>query len=69
MLYDNLEKGQQYILKCKEKDLTHNLREFYKHNTELPISQSCNIFGNGQYFYMMFIQGNDDLDLQGEILK
>lgn len=69
MLYDNLEKRQQYILKCKEKDLTHNLREFYKHNTELPIAAGCNIFGNGRRFYMMFIQGDDALNLRGEILK
>lgn len=69
MLYDNLEYKQQYILKCKEKDLTHNLREFYKNNTELPISQGANIFGNGEYFYMMFVQGDKPLDLQGEILE
>ena len=69
MLFDNLEYKQQYILKCKEKDLTHNLREFYKHNTELPVAMGANIFGNGDYFYMMFVQGDKPLDLQGEILE
>ena len=58
MLFDNLEKGQQYILKCKEKDLTHNMREFYKHDTILPVASGPNVFSKGKYFYSKG-EGND----------
>lgn len=64
-----LENKEIYILKCKEKDLTHNMREMYKHKTVLPIATSTNIFSNGEYFYIAFIQGEKHMDLHGEILK
>ena len=69
MIYENLIHGIPYILKCKEKDLTHNLQEFYKYNVEAPLSEEdqC-VFSNGEYFYMMFIYNGEDLDLHGEIL-
>ena len=65
MIYKNLLHGTLYILKCKEKDLTHNLRQFYKYNVEAPLSEEAqNIFNSNDYFYMMFVYNGEDLDLQ-----
>lgn len=43
------------ILKCKEKDLTHNVSIAHSKELEMPCTAS-NIFSKGRYFYMMFYE-------------
>lgn len=57
------------IIKCKEKDLIHNLSLLYNKQAKLVAVGSA-IIGKGKYFYLPLANADEvkDLDIKGKLI-